>query len=88
MVNDSGFEPVTLPCGKGFGENEGGLEIGCGAEGKAFLAVSALVQGYFRDEPYLPSCSAVGARAEADWRPIISISASSPAIPRPSRARG
>ena len=35
------------------------LQIGCRAEWKAFLAVPALLRGYFRNEIDLPTCSSV-----------------------------
>jgi hypothetical protein len=43
----------------GFGQKESGLEIGRRAEGETFLAIFAYSRGYFRNEPYLPSCSRV-----------------------------
>jgi len=39
---------------KSLGQEISGLEKGCRAERKAFLAVMALLQGNFRDEPDLP----------------------------------
>ena len=44
---------------KRFSQNKSGLEIRCRAERKTFLAVAALLRGYFRNETNLPSGSTV-----------------------------